>query len=839
MLILDDLHWADAPSLRLLEFLAPELSDNRLLLLGSYRGTELSRQHPLSNALGGLARVPHFARVNLSGLNAAEVGQFVTATAGHVPPPGLAEVLCEQTEGNPLFLREIVRFLEQRGVLAAGLVTPQEGFPSVIRIPEGVREVIGRRLNMLSPGCNEVLALASVIGRDFGSEVLRLAAAPLDQDMLIEALDEAVSVHVVEETMPGHYQFTHNLIRMTLYDELRTAHRRQFHRAVGNAIQAHYRTDLDAFLPELARHFHLAGTDRDLELALEYATRAGRRADTLLAFEDAVQFFQAALDVMEQNARVDEPAHCGLLLLLGEALRKSADFPRAQTTLRKAAEMAQRLGLPNTLAHAALAYEQATYRSERSAEAPPERLLSDALRLVPEDQVAMRIELLGGFARSLLHAGAVDEAREQLATAIALARQLGEPHLLAVSLYNLFNFPSGPEDTPELLARATETLEAAERAGDADLVSVAHTRRLVFLMELGDVGPIQQEINQLTRINATIRQPIHSVALKGFTAMLALMRGDLEGCERLIARAMQQMPHTGASQMAFLSVQIFTLYREQGRLKAFLPAVLQFAQHNATESTWRPGLALLWVELDRMEDARTEFNLVSAQDFSDLPRDGRWTTCIAYLTEVCAALGDVAKAQVLYRLLLPYAGRILLLGGGVACAGASERYLGLLCSTMLRWEEAERYFDEALYINSRLGAQVPLAHTQHDYAAMLLTRGGAGNQKRARALLNTSRESAELFGMRALAQRIADRLDELQAPQPPRAGADELTAREIEVLGLIAIGRSNADISLALSISPNTVATHVRSILAKTGCANWTEAAAHAMRYGLTASPPV
>jgi DNA-binding NarL/FixJ family response regulator len=152
---------------------------------------------------------------------------------------------------------------------------------------------------------------------------------------------------------------------------------------------------------------------------------------------------------------------------------------------------------------------------------------------------------------------------------------------------------------------------------------------------------------------------------------------------------------------------------------------------------------------------------------------------------------------------------------------------------MDRWPEAQGHFEEALAMNGRIGARVPLAHTQHDYATMLLARGAAGDRERALALLRTSLESAREIGMRALEERAAKRLDELSGPRAP----DDLTVREAEVLRLIAIGRSNADIGMALSISLNTVATHVRNILAKTGCANRTEAAAYAMRHGLASHP--
>ena len=356
--MLDDLHWADAPSLRLLEFLAPELGDSRLLLVGTYRPTELSRQHPLSDALGGLARTPHMARVNLGGLNAEEVHDFVAVVTGTRPPAWLATSLHTQTEGNPLFLREIVRFLEQQGLFNGDCTSQMAALPPAIRIPEGVREVIGRRLNLLSASCNEVLALAAVIGRDFDDDVL-LRAVRRDDQALADALDEALAAHIIEETSDGHYQFAHNLIRLTLYDELRPARRRQLHGSVGAALEVSRRAEIDALLPELARHFLAAG---DIDRAIDYATHAGQRAVALLAFEDAVDLFQTALDAMEQRAEPDDASRCRLLFRLGEALRKANAFLRALATLRDAAELASALGEAELCARAALAYEQAAWR---------------------------------------------------------------------------------------------------------------------------------------------------------------------------------------------------------------------------------------------------------------------------------------------------------------------------------------------------------------------------------------------------------------------------------------------------------------------------------------------
>jgi DNA-binding CsgD family transcriptional regulator len=215
-----------------------------------------------------------------------------------------------------------------------------------------------------------------------------------------------------------------------------------------------------------------------------------------------------------------------------------------------------------------------------------------------------------------------------------------------------------------------------------------------------------------------------------------------------------------------------------------------------------------------------------------MPRDGRWHYALVYLTEVSAAFGDAARAPMLYQAMLPYAGRNIVLGTGIACCGAADRYLGLLSATMGRWSEAQQHFENALAMNEHIGARPALAHTRHDYAAMLLARSEAGDRERAVALLKTSLESAREIGMLALEERAARRLDELTSTRPS-TGDDDLTAREAEVLRLIAIGRSNADIATVLSISLNTVATHVRNILGKTGCANRTEAAAYAIRNGL------
>jgi DNA-binding CsgD family transcriptional regulator len=247
-------------------------------------------------------------------------------------------------------------------------------------------------------------------------------------------------------------------------------------------------------------------------------------------------------------------------------------------------------------------------------------------------------------------------------------------------------------------------------------------------------------------------------------------------------------------------------------------------------------LALIYSEFGRERESRAAFEQLAAHDFADLPQDSLWLPCVTYLAEVCAFLGDASRAATLYRLLLPYNGYTVVIGATDVCYGATARYLGLLATTMERWEDAVQHFEDALAMNARMGARPWLAHTQHQYAVMLLARNQPGDRDKAVSLLHEALITARGLGMHALERRTAVYVE----PRPASVATTpdvlaDLSQREVEVLRLLAMGRSNREIADALCISLNTVATHVRNILTKTGAANRTEAAAYALRNGLLA----
>jgi DNA-binding CsgD family transcriptional regulator len=835
LLILDNVHWADTPSLRLLEFLAPEVGESRLLILLTYRDIELSRRHPLSDTLGALARAPRFQRLRLTGLNLGEASRFMAAASGRAVPPELVASVHSQTEGNPLFLAEVTRFLVQEGALDAEPASPLAAAgraAALRRIPEGVKEVIGTRLNRLSPLCNAVLTNAAAIGRAFATAVLGELAA-VAEDQLAGVLEEAVAAGVVEEaTEPGSYQFSHALIRETLYEEIPAVRRARLHLRIGAALERLSGRDPMANLAALAHHYCAALPGGDANKAMEYAERAAERADKLFAYEEAARYCRLALQALEVAQLPDDATRrCRLLIALGEAQVKAGENLRAAEVLEEAAASARALGLSADLARAAVAFEEATWRPGIPGNAAA-RLLRDALAGLPDEDSTLRAWVMSSLTRALVFSGALEEAMRVHEQALAMARRLGDRGTIAAALRSVVTARWLPE---RYAARAATTFEAtklAQEIGDRERVLEAASWRLFDLMELGDVGTRDAEFAAYAKLADTVRQPFYQYIGVSSRAMTALFEGRFEESERLATEALEvgmRMP--GLDAAGIFGMQMFTVRREQGRLKELAPAVDYFVRNTAEGAAWRPGLAVVYAELGLAERARAEFEALAADDFASIPQDGRWVTSMVYLAEVCAFLGDAVRAAKLYVALAPFDDRNLVAPPNVACFGAAARHLGMLATVMKRWADAERHFQSALATNHRQGGRPWVAHTRLEYASMLRTRNGSGDRERAIALAAEALALAREIGMQALVARAVALGEELESPPGRVRYPAGLSQREVEVLRLVAAGKGNREIAERLFVSPNTVANHVRSILTKTNTANRTEAAAFAVQH--------
>lgn len=830
LLVLDDLHRADASSLRLLEFIVAQLAGARLMILGTYRDSEVARRDPLSDTLAELARGPSFQRIRLTGLSSAETAEFI---AGFASPssPELVSALHERTEGHPLFLTEMTRYLLQRGTPTP--LTAADARDHARRLPEGVREVIGTRLNRLTPVCNRVLGNAAVIGRTFGLEVLSRLLDETAEEECATALEEAVTARVIDElSEPGWYQFTHALVRDALYDEMPAPRRLRLHQRIAAVLEERHRDDLTPILSALAYHYGAALPAGTGAKALEYATRAAERADAMLAYEEATRHYELALQAVEPSMR--ERA-CALMLAMGEAQAKAGDSAHAMTTFLGAAESARRLGDPELFARAAHGYEGVAWRSAAASGGPQAAaLVQEALERLATTDSHERAVLLAALCRALVWCNRIPEATRAHALAVAMARRLRDPVVLFGALSAIVPARWAPELLDLRLASGREAMELARGHGRADLaVSNLSGWHIGDLMESGDTRGAAAVADFGLESPEVARQPFFLGVMLSLRAMLAIHEGRFADAEALAEQALRCASRFNAANAAgAYAVQMFTLRRAQGRLRELAPVLKQFRKTASDAATWQPGLAVLYCELGLADEAREAFEKPAASDFAGVPRDGVWLGVIAYLAETCVWLGDEARAPTLYRLLAPYAERNIVFGAHVACFGAAARLLGMLAATLARWDDAERHFERALAIDAATGGRPWLVQSRCEYAAMLLERRRPGDRDQAMEIIDVALQESRTLGMQSLESRLAAlqrpgvRRDDLSYP----AG---LSGREVEVLRLVAAGKSNQEIAAVLFRSVNTVANHVRNILAKTSSSNRTEAAAFAVRHGL------
>jgi tetratricopeptide (TPR) repeat protein len=408
VLALDDLHWADKPSLLLLQHLARELSRMRVLVVGTYRDTELARTHPLSEALAALNRSAGFTRIVLRGLSKAEVAAYIRATAGIEPSAALLDRIYEETEGNPFFLSEVVNLLTQEGTLTKDSL-------SDIRVPDGVREALGRRLDRISPETNELLQVAAIIGREFTYDTVTLLGER-DEDALLRQIEEAVAARVIEEmARPGRYRFTHALMQETLLSELSTTRRVRLHGQVAEALERRWGGRADARAPRLAQHFLESATltPRHAAKAVHYAMLAAEQAEAQFAWAEAVRFYEQVLTLVsaaDDGLGEDEAA---LLMALGRCARNDGSHRAAWRSLMRAIDQYRARGDGAGVARATLEALQIF--------APPERQVALVRAAVaalggrePHMEAQLLAALLQPFLRSQLAAGEEERVRERL-----------------------------------------------------------------------------------------------------------------------------------------------------------------------------------------------------------------------------------------------------------------------------------------------------------------------------------------------------------------------------------------------------------------------------------------
>jgi DNA-binding CsgD family transcriptional regulator len=819
-LILDDLHWADTPSLSLLEFLNQELQNSRLLIVAAYRDADASTKTPLQNALGGVTREAGVERVHLAGLSQSAIGQVAERLCDVSLSDAAIKLIYQRTDGNPLFAIELIKVLLDESPGASIAAMPA-------KIPAGVRETIGRRLVRLSEPCNQLLGVAAVHGRQFTA---REIAVTTDQEVqrVLTVLEPAVQAGIVQANAdsPGGYQFIHGLIRETIYEDLPAVDRLRMHGRAGDALVAVHSGRLEPALTLIAYHYHQAAALGFSEQAIVYALRAAESAVRMYAYEEALLHYDRAIETMQGSGLIHDERLARAYVLKGWALRLLGQIERSIDVLLEAVNRTRLLDSAELLVDVLVSLASTSQHVAQRHIVP---LLDRALAILPESDSVARTKALATLAFALRTS--TDKSRIQLLVdqALGMASRCcdGAARCACFQLI-VMALRGNPASLPRRVLLGQEHISVARLTGSGDLLAEAYHWQALNYFEAGQIDDLEILLEQYESL-ATARFGVHQYWASSDRIILALLRGEWTDLEGRIEQLLQIGTKTRSGDAdGVYGAQMFALNRDLGRLHALAPQIKEIAA-SGTKRMWEPGLMLICAEIGLLPEARAMFERLVDQDCRAICRDDMFLACLVFCAQTCCALGNARHADSLYKLLRPY-GKQTANHPTAVCFGTTELYLAMLAYTASRPDVAREHFENAVSLNRAMRAWPYLARTLHRYGTFLLARPTDAERQ---AGLQQLREGEGLARRLGMARLVSDINAVLQSKEGVTAFPDDLTAREVDVLRLLAIGRTNKDVSLVLAISLNTVATHVRSILNKTQCANRTEAATYAIRHGL------
>jgi DNA-binding SARP family transcriptional activator/tetratricopeptide (TPR) repeat protein len=713
LLALDDLHWADLPSLRLLAHVLRDTRPARVVVVATYRETELGRGHPLARALADLRRDRLVERVALSGLDGDAASGLIAGWVGADASAGLVGAVHDETGGNPFFIEEVLRHLLESGALELDGGRWQLARPvRELGVPESVREVIGRRLDRLGDTAVEVLETAAIIGPEFDLALLEPACAE-PRDAILDALESAADANLIR-ALPDRsagWAFSHALIREALHDELSGLRRTRLHARVAEGLDA---------LPEprpaeLAHHgveaAALVGADR----AAGWARAAGDAAMRRLAYEEAAGHYAQAIDVVGER-----PA---LLLALADALVRAGD-PGADVACEQAVAAARAAGDPDLLGRAVLA-SCGLGVSIVGLDGKRVALLEEALAAVGDP--ALRARLLARLAIALYYAPGRSRSGPLSAEAVAAAREAGDPDALLAALNARHVGLWHPSGLAERFAVADEMIALAIARDRPEAELQGRNWRCVDLWEAGDLEGFEAEAAEHERLADELRLPGFRWYAPIWRAAVAALQGRRDEAARLAQEAGAMAERAGDPNgplfRDMIGFQLCVHARE------FPDWLLEFAEDAV--ATYAAGMAYasscawMYAARGRDEDARAMLDRVAADDFADLSWDANWISALGELAEATALLGDRERAAELYDRLLPYADRRLVAGRAVCDEGSAHYALARFATTLGRDDEAAAHFEAALVSDAALGARPALIQTRARYAELLAARGDA------------------------------------------------------------------------------------------------------------------
>ncbi|GAC1517502.1 MAG: BTAD domain-containing putative transcriptional regulator [Acidimicrobiales bacterium] len=743
VVIIDDLHWASSATVQLLR----RLSQQRwypLLFAITFRDTEGSEPVGLREMLESVHRQPNTHRVQLTGLDREGVAELLRSHGGALverADPGFAARIHEETAGNPFFATELVRHLTEVGRPGGSRVKQQ------LRLPDGVTDVIRRRLDRLSPATNQVLRLAATIGPVIPFTLMSAAATSTGSTTLLDALDEATASGLLVETGDADFTFAHALVRKTIYPSMSVARRVRLHRSVGEGL-LRLPSPLPNHTAALAHHFCLGATLGDGVRAARYAMEAGVEALDQAAQEGAKDYFERGLAVLERYGPPDLRLEADLLLGLAQACARSNDHYGRLEAAEKAADLARAAGCKWRLAEAA--YWMCRFGIVGALRPDMVALCEEALERLGDDESPVRARLTAAFAGIRAISGEGLAADPLAAEAVHLARGTGDPEILGAALDARVMTLSGGPDISTRLAVAEEMVAVARRDHARIALGNGYQYRGVARLTIGDRPGFERDFSALRDIGEEMRDGYLRAVSAQWTAMLALLDGRFDQVE---APAGEAPVLSGGPNFAnATAAQMFWLQHELGNHEAVLPLLEAVVAENPGIAGFRAALAMSHALSGHRQEAARELTAILAGDPTPVPHDWIRTATLTLCAETAAFLEDTEAARHVERLLRPFAGQLVVVAIGTHCQGAVDRFLGMLAATSRDWTRARKYLREAVALEERAGSPPNVARSQLWYAHALR---GDGADEEARELAEECQATAERLGMAALATDAA------------------------------------------------------------------------------------
>ncbi len=764
VLVFEDVHWADSPTLLLLQFIAREIVAMGVVIIVTHRPEQIYAQGRFAKAMRGWESETLHQRVELHGLQEPAIRELVEREAARFASSKIAPALITESGGNPLFIIQSVRHvLEHSTSRAAGSATTP-------KLPSDVKGVISSRLANLADVTRTALEVAACIGPTFDHAMLTAALHELDAnngETTLAAIDEATAADLVEaETGVATFHFRHALIRESLLSNLEPGPKRLIHGAIVAALESLNTHQIDSCLEELAAHSYQAAISGDAEKAAHYAKALATKAYSTFAFDEAARWFDRAIEALRVHAPADLNRRAELLLGLSQSLSMAGRGQEAIERYSETIEIARSLNHVHLFGFSVigLSVQWGVNGILREGESRVEALLYEGLERVPADDPILP-PLLRGRLAAELSGTRPDLAVAEADRALAAARDQSNPAILASVAMSTRLAKWSPDNLAERLALSELALKSARRANDPLSAVSAGLLRMLDLLESGSVDEAKAASQSIASASAQILTPYYKWQSGVVEAMWLLMQGSFDEAERVAQETLNGgFEHNPIDAGGIFSAFSYSLAWLRGEMAQLEAGMLLAIQQYPVVPGWRAGLALVYAETDRPDLAREQFDQLLASGLDSIPRDGSYLVTAGLLAETATLLENREWAELVYPMIEPFADRLIVIGNGVACHGAVAGYAASLASLLGNDQQASHLFERALMLETRSNSRPLTTRTRAAWARHLIRSGDS--RDRVNEVLARAHTDAAALGMKSTLARIEAMRSESTAAAP-------------------------------------------------------------------------